>query len=279
MGGSAIAGDLVADLASMQPTVPILVVRDFCLPFVVDQRSLVIVCSYSGNTEETLSMFHQALDANAQILVVTVGGLLADEAGVRGVPLLTIDIPGEPRSAVAHTLLLLLGTLGRLGLVETTEDDVRAATQASRQQVCNLGEEVPTGDNPAKQLALELKDKVILIYGGGIFSGIARRWKTQFNENAKAWAFFETMPELLHNSVEAYGASPKISQHVTALLLQPNIGSDQVRDRYQIVAKLLRHCGLSHHVLEGQKGPHLVQMLAMLLLGDYVSYYLAMLNG
>jgi glucose/mannose-6-phosphate isomerase len=278
MGGSAIAGDLLADLVSIQPTVPIFVVRDFRLPFLLDRRSLVIVCSYSGNTEETLSMFHQALRAGAQLMAVTGGGLLADEAGARKVPLLTIDLSGEPRSAVGYTLLLLLGILGVLGLVETTEEDVRAATRALRQQVSQFAEEVPTGDNLAKQLALALTDKVILIYGAGIFSGMARRWKTQFNENAKAWAFFETMPELLHNSVEAYGSSPKISQHVMALLLHPNTVDDQVSNRYHIVAQLLRHSGLSLRVLEGQKGQPLGQMLAMLLLGDYVSYYLAMLN-
>jgi glucose/mannose-6-phosphate isomerase len=279
MGGSAIAGDLLADLVSIQPTVPIFVVRDFRLPFLPDRRSLVIVCSYSGNTEETLSMFHQTLRAGARLMVVTGGGLLEDEAGVRKVPLLRIDIPGEPRSAVGYTLLLLLGILGRLGLVETTEDDVRAATRALRQQVSQLAEEVPTEDNLAKQLALALKDKVILVYGGGIFFGMARRWKTQFNENAKAWAFFETMPELLHNSVEAYESSPKISQHVMALLLHPSGIVDEVKGRHHIVAQLLRHGGLSHRVVEGQEGPPLDQVLAMLLLGDYVSYYLAMLNG
>jgi glucose/mannose-6-phosphate isomerase len=224
-------------------------------------------------------MFHQALEANAQLMVVTGGGLLEDEARVRKVPLLTFDIPGEPRSTVGYTLLLLLGILGRLGLVETTEDDVRAAARALRQQVSKLAEEVPTEDNPAKQLALALKDKVILIYGGGIFAGMARRWKTQFNENAKAWAFFETVPELLHNSVEAYGSSPKISQHVMVLLLQPNTVADQVTNRYYIVARLLSQSGLSHRILEGQNGPPLGQMLGMLLLGDYVSYYLALLNG
>jgi glucose/mannose-6-phosphate isomerase len=279
MGGSAIAGDLLANLVSIQPTVPISVVRDFHLPFLLDRRSLAILCSYSGNTEETLSMFHQALEANAQLMVVTGGGLLEDEAGARKVPLLKIEVSGEPRSTVGYTLLLLLGILGRLGLAETTENDVRAATLALRQKVSQLAEEVPTEDNPAKQLALTLKDKVILVYGGGIFSGMARRWKTQFNENAKAWAFFETVPELLHNSVEAYGSSPKISQHVMALLLHPTLVADQVSNRYHIVAQLLRHSGLSHRVLEGQKGPPLGQILAMLLLGDYVSYYLAMLNG
>lgn len=278
MGGSAIAGNLVADLASIRPTVPILVVRDFRIPFALDQRSLVIVCSFSGNTEETLSMFHHALESNTQLMAVTGGGLLADEAETRGVPRLMIDIPGEPRSAVGYTLLLLLGILGSLGLVQTPENEVQAATEALRHQISQIGEEVRTGDNLAKQLALELKDKVILIYGGSILCGMAQRWKTQFNENAKAWSFFEPMPELLHNSVEAYGSLAPVSQHVMALLLQPNTVADQVRNRYQIVAQLLNRGGLPHRIIKAQKGTPLRQVLGMLLLGDYVSYYLALLN-
>jgi glucose/mannose-6-phosphate isomerase len=146
--------------------------------------------------------------AETRLMVVTSGGLLEDEAGSRKVPLLTIDIPGEPRSAVGYTLLLLLGILGRLGLVETTQDDVRAATRSLRQQVSLLAEGVRTVDNLAKQLALERNSKVILIRGDGIISGMARRWKTQLNQNAKAWAFFGTIPELLHNSLETCGSLP-----------------------------------------------------------------------
>jgi glucose/mannose-6-phosphate isomerase len=128
-------------------------------------------------------------------------------------------------------------------------------------------------------LALELEGKLILIYGGGIFSGVARRWKTQFNENAKVWAFFETIPELLHNSIEAYRSLPDISERTMVLLLQPNPGADQLGDRYRVVAHLLQQSAISYRALEGRGGRPLQQLLGMLLLGDYVSYYLAMLNG
>ena len=279
MGGSAIAGDLVADLASSQGTIPIWVVRDFHLPFALDQHSLVIVCSYSGNTVETLSMFHQGIKAGARVMAVAGGGRLAEEAEVQRIPHLRVPIPGEPRSAVGYTLLLLLGCLHRLGLVEVTEDDVQAATEDTQQQVLQLGEERPTQGNPAKQLALELKDRLILIYGGGLFSGMARRWKTQFNENAKVWAFFETIPELLHNSIEAYAASADIAARLMVLLLQPNIGANRLRDRYRVVAQLLQQTGVSYRVLETAASRPLGQLLSMLLLGDYVSYYLALLNG
>lgn len=279
MGGSAIAGDLVADLASLQGTVPIWVVRDFHLPFGLDQHSLVIVCSYSGTTAETLSLFHQAHNAGTRIMAVTGGGVLAEEAQVQGIPRLKIPILGEPRSAVGYSLFLLLGLLRSLGLVKVTNAQVQVTTKALRQRVLQLGAEAPTRDNPAKQLALELKDKLILIYGGGIFSGMARRWKTQLNENAKTWAFFETVPELLHNSIEAYRSLPDIGQRMMVLLLQPGTATTALQDRYRVVAQLLQQCGISYRVLEGRGVGPLEELLGMLLLGDSVSYYLALLNG
>jgi glucose/mannose-6-phosphate isomerase len=279
MGGSAIAGDLVADLSSLQKSVPIIVVRDFHLPFSLDGDSLFIGCSYSGNTEETLSLFRQALQQRARVLAIASGGVLMEEARAQNVPLLTIDAPGEPRSAVGYNLMLLLGALGRLGLVNTSDDDVRCAVTALRRHIAHLGEEVPTKDNPAKQLAQELNDKLIVVYGGGIFSGAARRWKTQLNENAKVWAFFETAPELLHNAVEAYNSSPALNKDKMVLVLQPSSGAAELKSRYRAVLGLLHQQDIMHRVLEGADGPPLAQLLTILNLGDYVSYYLALLQG
>ena len=279
MGGSAIAGDLLADLASLQQTVPIVVVRDLHLPFALDERSLVIACSYSGNTEETLCLFQQAIRTDAAVIAITSGGLLAQQAAARGIPHLIVDVVGEPRSAVGNNLMFLLNILHRLELVKTEEGEVHAAAEVGRQQVSRLAENVPMMHNPAKQLALELRNSVILVYGGGISSGVARRWKTQFNENAKAWAFCETIPELLHNSVEALGGPPGTGEGRVALLLQPNSGSEGLQRRYHVVADLLQQSGVSYRIIEGEEGPPLAQLTAMLVLGDYVSYYLALLNG
>ncbi len=279
MGGSAIAGDLVADLAAAQRTAPVTVVRDFQLPFRLNKRSLFIGSSYSGDTEETLSLFHQALEDKAKILVVTGGGVLAEAAQVQNVPRVTVDAPGEPRSALGYSVMLMLGVLQRLGLVQVTEDDVQNAVVAMRQQVSRLGEEIPTPDNPAKQLARELGNRVVLVYGAGIFLGVARRWKTQLNENSKVWASFETIPELLHNSVEAYGGRTQDAHSKQVILLQPQGGPEEMKLRYSTVAELLGAGKIPHRVLTGTVGPALAQQMDMVMLGDYVSYYLALLQG
>ncbi len=282
MGGSAMAGDLAADLAlalSPHELVPIVVVRDFRTPFSLGQQNLVILCSHSGNTGETLSLFRQATASKAQVLVLAGGGRLAAEALERGIPVLPIDLPGEPRTAVGYNLLLLLGLFRRLGLAQVSDHTVDTAAVALRQQVTRLGPEVPVKNNPAKQLAKELVDKLVVVYGGGLFSGVARRWKTQLNENAKTWAFFETLPEMLHNSVEAYRAPAGNNKGIMALLLQPNSGPAYLRARYGVLAELLHQGGVSHRILPGAPESPLAELLGMLVLGDYVSYYLALLQG
>ena len=279
MGGSAIAGDLTADLAAAQGNVPISVVRDLRLPFALNPGNLFIACSYSGETKETLSLFHQALAAGSQVMVITNGGRLSKEARSRGIPILNVDVSGEPRNATAYSLLLLLGVLHRLDLVRTGDDVVRASAEDLRKRVGQLEEGVTTRDNPAKLLAAELKDKLILVYGGGLFTGMARRWKTQLNENAKVWAFFETIPELLHNAVESYGTTEGPGGQLMVLLLHPGVEGGDADPHYQVVSQLLQRNGVLNRILQGETTHPLSQLLTTLLLGDYVSYYLALLRG
>jgi len=285
MGGSAIAGNLISDLLGAgashpRPKPPLIVVRGMEFPFFLDRSALVIPCSFSGETGETISLFHQALDAGAQLMVMAGGGRLAQEASDRGLPLLEIDIPGEPRSAVGYSLMLLAAALVRLGLAEISDSQVEGAVRSLDQAASGLAEDVPTQDNPAKQLALELNDRIIAVYGGGLFSGMARRWKAQFNENAKAWAFFEEVPELLHNAVEALTPPVGAAKGMTALLLKPDLADDPLAPHYATVEDALDRSDVPFKVLTGEPaaGP-LAQLLGMMALGDYVSYYLAILKG
>jgi glucose/mannose-6-phosphate isomerase len=279
MGGSAIAGDLVMDLGASQQAVPITVIRDFQLPFPLNSNHLFVASSFSGNTDETLSLLKQVRQSKARVLAVAGGGQLAKITEEEGLPLLTIQTSGEPRSALGYSLLLLLGVLARLGLVSTAADDVQSAFAALREQVARLGEEMPDGDNPAKQLAQELAGRLALIYSGGIFTGVARRWKTQLNENAKAWAFCESIPELLHNSVEAFHTATVEGADSLALILLPVAASAELGRRYQILEELLTRQGIPYRRISGSAGPPLAQVLGMVLLGDYVSYYLALIRS
>ena len=285
MGGSAIAGNLVSDLIGASSTAsrtkgcPILVVRGMEFPFSLDQRSLVIPCSHSGNTSETISLFHRATEAGARILVVAGSGRLAKEALKRDLPLLKIGVKGEPRSSVGYSLMLLAAVLCRHGLATFDSLVVTSSIDALEKKVSRLTEDVPTRENAAKQLALALAGKLIAVYGGGLFAGMARRWKTQLNENAKAWAFFEEVPELLHNAVEAF-TQPPGDPGLGVALLQPSVEGDPLAAHYAAAETILADTGVPVEVLKGdpEESP-LAQLLGMLALGDYVSYYLAMLKG
>ena len=277
MGGSAIVGDLVSDLASAGGELPVSVVRELSIPFSLDDETLLVACSHSGSTRETLAMFRQAHYGGTPALVMAGGGLLEEEARSAGVPFLKIDAPGEPRSALGFNLLLLLGALHRCGLLTTSPGEAEEAMASLEEAIARWAEEVPAADNPAKQLASELDGRAIVIYGGGILAGMARRWKTQFNENAKVWAFFEALPEALHNSVEAFAGLDEAAP--ASLLLRPWVCGAELERRFDIAAELLRVSGALHRVVNAPEASPLSQVLHLLALGDYASFYLAMLRG
>ncbi len=279
MGGSAIAGDLVADLASLAPAVPVVVARNLDLPFRLDERTLFISCSHSGNTAETLSMFRDAARSPADVLAITAGGKLAQEASLANIRVVPVNPVGEPRSAVGSYLVLLLGVLDRLGLIPTSGADVSATVQELKRQLRQLNENVPEEANPAKQLARQLLGRLVVVYGGGLFSGAIRRWKAQLNENAKVWAFYETIPECLHNSVESFRAASPARAEILALTLKPSDSGDSLQDRYLALEAMLKAGGIENRTIIGLNSPPLAQLLSMILLGDYVSYYLAILQG
>ena len=284
MGGSAIAGDLVLDLSAAIGGTPVTVVRDFRLPFTPDERTLAVVCSYSGNTRETLAMFHQAVFSPAQVVAITAGGALGYLAAEHNIPTLKINAQGEPRSAVGYNLMLLLGILVKLREPSFTGEEVKASVTAMQRQVDKVDTTIPASENPAKQLAQAMYGKLPVVYGGGFFQGMARRWKSQLNENAKAWAFFESVPELLHNSVEAYpdsrlSGNDGIGQELMALVLQPAGETGPLTCSYRVVTEMLCRHQVPHRILTGSDGGPLAQVLSMMALGDYVSYYLALLRG
>ncbi len=204
MGGSAIGGDLVRSLFSSKKKPIVFVNRDYDLPAFVDDKTLVIASSYSGNTEETLSAFSQALKNKCKKLAMTTGGKLKVMAEEASVPVFVIDYKGQPRAALGYSFMPLMAFLQNLGLLEGKIAEVEAMIKGVEKLLGELRETVPTHSNQAKQLAAKLHGKVAVIYGAGIVSEVAHRWKTQINENSKAWAFYEIFSELNHNATVGY---------------------------------------------------------------------------
>ena len=279
MGGSAIGGDLLADLASLETSPPISVARDYRLPPYVDAGTLVLACSYSGETEETISCFRQALSRGAKVAAVTSGGTLASEATEAGVPLFRIGYRGEPRSALGYSFIVPMVVLTNLGLISDKTEGIGEALPLLEGVVAELNEESQSEGNRAKQMAVELLGRLIVIYGSGSFTSVARRWKTQFNENSKTWAFFEQLPEANHNAVVGYSLPAEIRHLATAILLRPGNLHPRTDLGYEAAGELLKRESIPYLTVEGRGESALSQILSTVLLGDYVSYYLAVLQG
>lgn len=279
MGGSAIGGALLQGLVADRCDVPITLVRGYSLPcFAAGENTLVIACSYSGNTEETLSCFHQALDRDAHAMAITTGGKLADLAQEAGVPVVRFDYQSQPRAALGYAFILLLGAVHRMGFVRDYTDDVAEATAGMEAWQEEIEASIPTADNAAKRLATRIHGTLPVVYGAGFLAAAANRWKTQFNENAKSWAFFEVLPELNHNAVVGLGIPDIVREHSLAMILRSASDPQRIQERWNVTGELLEREGVTAQEIWGRGDSKLAQMLSVIHFGDYVSFYLAMLN-
>jgi glucose/mannose-6-phosphate isomerase len=278
MGGSAVGGDMVESLAITQSDIPIVVNKDYHLPKWVDEQTLVIASSYSGNTEETISAFLKALETPAKKLVITTGGRLQELAAQNSVPLFVFHYEAEPRAAFGYSFFCILAFLQNLGLITIKPKYVAEATSALDELSAAWYKTVPLQSNPAKQLANDLFNHAVVIYGAGILSKMAYRWKTQLNECSKTWASAEVFPELNHNTIVGYNFPKNISESAFVVMLRPTQLKQRLKIRFDVTRELLDKAGIQHTIVKAKGTNHLSQLMSTVLYGDYVSYYLAILN-
>jgi glucose/mannose-6-phosphate isomerase len=198
VGGSAIGGDLLRTLVMEECPIPVLVHRDYVLPGFVDPHTLVIVCSYSGNTEEALAGFDGAIQRGARLLSITTGGQLKRRSRELGLPVCSYQYESQPRAALGYSLMFLLGVLQFLGWIGDKSGHVAEAVSVMRRWQVEIEGSVPVAENAAKQLAQTLYQRLPVVYAAEHLSEVARRWKGQFNENSKSWGVFDVLPELNH---------------------------------------------------------------------------------
>ena len=277
MGGSAIGGDLAAALLADELKVPMTVHRDYGLPAYVGRDSLVIASSYSGNTEETLSAFEDARKRGAKVLVLTTGGKIAELGRASNFPVVTFSYKAQPRAALGYSLGLVLGVLTRLGFVRDLADDIEAALS----DLGRLEERVHEGarTNDAKKLALELHGRIPFAYGAGVMGVMARRVKGQWNENAKNWSAFDVMSELNHNAVVGFPNPPIAREALVVLFLRSDRDNPRHKLRFEVTRELLDRAQIAHKTLQFRGQNVLSEVLQLVYFTDYVSFYLALLNG
>ncbi|HEX5133104.1 MAG TPA: bifunctional phosphoglucose/phosphomannose isomerase [Candidatus Krumholzibacteria bacterium] len=278
MGGSAIGGDLARSFLGERATVPVVGNRDYSLPANVARGALVVASSYSGNTGETLAAYDAARAAGATIVAVTSGGELAKRCERDGVPFCVIPGGMPPRSAIGFSLLPMLQILRACGVAAFGDDEYQEALAVARERCEAYAPE--SGANAAVELARRLHGNVAFVYAApALLEGVARRWACQFNENSKALAHFAFFPELNHNEIVGWEASPELMARAVILVLEDR--DDHAMTRRQAGVGLSIMGPLAHDAerLETPGGGRFARMLAMMLLGDFASVYLAYLNG
>lgn len=278
MGGSGIAGDVLAALAWPRSKQPVQVVKGYNLPAWVGESTLVFAVSCSGDTEETVAAAEDARRRNAPVVAVSGPGALAALAGDAGWPLVPVpvDVP-QPRAAFGALSVPPLVVLDRIGVLDGMERELRDAVRVTAESRDGL---VAAGST-AQELARRIGRTIPLVHGTPGPTGVAAlRWKTQVNENAKAPAFFSLQPELCHNEVAGWGQHGDVTrQTLTVLVLRYPGEHARVARRIQLVEQLMTEVVANVLDVRTDAVSDVAALFDLVLLGDFVSLHLAAAEG
>lgn len=261
MGGSGIVGDLAKTLLEKHNIhVPVVSLRGYSLPPYVKEGWLVFCISYSGNTEETLSVAQSALERNIKPVCISSGGRLAELAQKEHLPHFSLPEGYPPRYALGHMLSLVLSLLGIKDTLESCSSFLKEKKEAIKEE--------------AKKIAHYFEGYIPVVYATQLLESVAFRWKTQINENAKTLCYTAVLPELHHN--EVVGLDNPITRNVCSFLLMFDPEDHpRVIKRVQITEELLRDFGVVPRVIKAEGESFLQRILYLVHLGDWVSLYLS----
>ncbi len=280
MGGSGIAGDVLAAVANGTLPVPVTVMKQYRTPAFVGPHTLAFAVSYSGGTEETLSMTSGALDAGAQVVAVSSGGELAEL--VRGRGGLHVECPPGymPRAALGALVAPLFVALFRMALLPNAHDLLMGAQRQLARRRGQCAPAVAGAANPARELARKIGRTIPLIYGGGALGAVAAmRWKADVNENAKAPAFWNTHPELDHNEICGFGQHGDVTRQILTLIeLRHGFEHVRLEPRFAGTRAQIEECVSQVLEVRSEGDGRLAHLLDLMYLGDWVSCYLALEN-
>lgn len=279
MGGSAIGADIVRGVFADRLRVPLMVVRDYALPAFAGPSTLVVAASHSGATEETLAATSEALERRCPVAVIAAGGVLAERAGSELLPFLRFEGELQPRAAIGWSTILVAGLLERAGLVDTTDAEIEEAAIRAEERFAACAAPVATEQNPAKRLAWSLLDRVPVVLGAGHLAPVARRWKTQFNENGKSWAAWDELPEATHNTIAGLQQPETVREHLFVILLASPDDHPRTALRRELSAGLFGAAETAQSRVDVVGVGKLAQAFDAIVLGDLASVYLACLYG
>ena len=280
LGGSAIGGDILRTYSLNRARMPVLVNRDYDMPRFVNGDSLVLAVSYSGNTEETLSAYQQAVKQGATVIAVTSGGKLVEMANNDEVAV--VKIPGglSPRAATGYLFAPLALILEELGILQGASGDLEETIKVLLTVRSGIHPGVNLPDNQARIVAKELKGNLPIIWGSSTRSEIAAmRWKTQINENAKTLAYFNIFPELNHNEIVGLEVPAELMNRMVVIILRDPGDHQRVQKRIQISKSIIQSKVKKIIEIDAQGESFLARFYSLAYIGDYASFYLALEYG
>jgi len=279
MGGSAIGGELAKDWAQNVLKVPIDVCRDYHLPAYANKNTLVFCTSYSGETEETLSVFLEALRRKCMIISISSGGALREFAEKLNVPHLLVPSGMAPRATLPYLFLPLPAILQKLDLASGVEAEFQETVKILRQVSAENSPENRVSSNKAKTLASEINGTIPMVYGFGFYRAVAQRLKTQINENSKNLAKWEYFPELNHNEIVAWEQAEEFAPYVSVIFIRDVDEPDEIKKRIEFTKEMIDKTSVGTFTLWTKGSSKLAKMSSVICAGDFTSVYLAVLRG
>jgi len=275
MGGSAISADLLKPFLRDELQIPLFVNRDYVFPRFADEKTLVIISSYSGNTEETISCFKEAVEKGCKIIAVSTGGWIKNFADENNVLCINLKEGFQPRFALGVSFFTLLKILQSVDLIPSQNEVVNEIILLWK----NKGNEYSGEENSALKLAEELVGFIPLIYSSANFEAIGYRLKCQFNENSKLHAFNNVIPELNHNEIIAWETYQDKQLNAKLITIVDIDYHPQIINRFELTKELAQKSGVEIIVLKSNEENIKVRIMDLIFLGDWITYYLAVLRG
>ena len=274
LGGSAISGDLLCDYLSGELNVPFNVARGYNLPSFVDKNTLVIISSYSGNTEETISCFEQALKKSSKIVVITSGGKIGDISASNKIPIVKIQGGFQPRYALGLSFFSLLKIIQELGIA-SEESNVKKIIDLWQRR----GEEYSSDKNQSVQIAEEIIGFNPVIYSSEFLASTGYRLKCQLNENSKLHAFHNSLPEMNHNEIIGWESYKEKQFQTKVICLTDKEYHPQNKKRFDILREILAEQKIEVLTLSSDEENKKVRIMDLIYLSDWISFYTSVLRG
>ncbi|MCL5411161.1 MAG: bifunctional phosphoglucose/phosphomannose isomerase [Patescibacteria group bacterium] len=282
MGGSALGARIIQGLYFDQLKIPLTIVNGYDLPQFVNQETLVILSSYSGTTEETLSSFSHAKERGAKIVGIAVGGKLPELLNADGYPMFVFEPKynpcNQPRMAIGYSVLAQLGVFQKAGLIDLAQEEVAGIIQTLEEANTKFGFGVSTAGNLAKQIAQKFFGKDIILVGSEFLTGNTHTFQNQLHENSKNFATYLIIPELNHHSMESLSHPLTNSENLIFLMINSDLYFSKVKTRFEVTKDVITRNKIEVLGFKPQASSKLLQSFETLAFGSYVCFYLAMLN-